>query len=80
MTDKQYKNLNAGDVVTRINGPNKNVLLKVDRKYLASDGTKCLSCSGILPNTVYNQNKCFRNSNRTWGTKNCFKIVMLKGD
>lgn len=75
MTKKQYENLKIGDLVTRSNGPNKNVIMKVTKKYIVGSDCYCLTACGIEPNTVYNQRKAFRNGNWTHGTMNCFKII-----
>lgn len=75
MTKKQFENLKIGDLVTCYNGPNKNVIMSVRRKYNAADGTNCLSADGIEPGTVYNQRKSFRNDNWTCGSANCFKVI-----
>lgn len=75
MTKRQYENLNVGDLVTCHGGPNKNVVMRVTKKYLGLDGTNCLKACGVEPDTVYNQQKAFRNSNWTCGAASRFKIV-----
>ena len=42
MTKKQYENLKIGDLVTCSGGPNKNVIMRVTRKYFGFGGTNCL--------------------------------------
>ena len=75
MTKKQYENLNIGDLVTCSGGPNKNVIMRVTRKYFGFSGSNCLKAEGIEPNTVYNQRKAFRNDNWTCGAASCFKVI-----
>lgn len=75
MTKKQYEKLNIGDLVTCYGGPNKNVIMRVTKKYSGVGGANCLSAYGIEPNTVYNQRKAFRNDNWTCGSASCFKII-----
>ena len=41
MTKKQYENLKIGDLVTCSGGPNKNVIMRVTRKYFGFGGTNC---------------------------------------
>lgn len=75
MTKKQYENLKVGDLVTCYGGPNKNVVMRVTKKYLGCDGSDCLKACEVEPNTVYNQRKVFRNSDWTCGAASCFKII-----
>lgn len=75
MTKKQYENLKIGDLVTCYNGPNKNVIMRVTKKYFGGFNTICLAACGVEPNSVYNQRKAFRNDNWTCGSANCFKII-----
>ena len=75
MTKKQYENLKIGDLVTCSGGPNKNVIMRVIRKYFGCGGSNCLKADGIEPNTVYNQRKAFRNDNWTCGAASCFKVI-----
>ena len=75
MTKKQYENLKIGDLVTCSGGPNKNVIMRVTRKYFGCGGSNCLKAEGIEPNTVYNQRKAFRNDNWTCGAASCFKVI-----
>ena len=75
MTKKQYENLKIGDFVTCSGGPNKNVIMRVTRKYFGCGGSNCLKAEGIEPNTVYNQRKAFRNDNWTCGAASCFKVI-----
>lgn len=78
MTNKQYANLNVGDLVTRTGGPNKGLVLKVLNKYSAFDGTPCLS-AGVVnsqeEDSLYIQNKCMRGKGKICGAASCFKIV-----
>ena len=80
MTKKQYENLKVGDLVTCYSGPNKDVVMKVTKKYTGGFDTNCLTACGAKPNTVYNQRKCFRNDNWTCGSANCFKIINMRGN
>lgn len=75
MTKKQYENLKIGDLVTCYNGPNKNVVMRVTKKYFGGFNTNCLVACGVEPNSVYNQQRAFRNDNWTCGSANCFKII-----
>ena len=75
MTKKQYENLKIGDLVTCYNGPNKNVVMRVTKKYFGGFNTSCLVACGVEPNSVYNQRRAFRNDNWTCGSANCFKII-----
>lgn len=68
---------NDHDLMMRLvnGGPNKNVIMRVTKKYSGVGGANCLSAYGIEPNTVYNQRKAFRNDNWTCGSASCFKII-----
>ena len=41
MTKKQYENLKIGDLITCYGGPNKNVIMRVTRKYFGFGGSNC---------------------------------------
>ena len=75
MTNKQFEELEIGDIVTRTSGPNKDILMKVTEKGIDVLGGKWIKASGVEPNTVYNQYKWARNANWTSGSINCFKLV-----
>lgn len=76
MTKKQYKNLKVGDLITKTQGPNKGLIMKVIKKYSAFDGSLCLMAESIDEQKyVYNQNKCLRDGKHTYGVASCFKIL-----
>lgn len=76
MTEKQYENLKIGDMVTKISGPNKGILMKVIKKYLGFGDIPCLEVEGVDDGTsIYHQNKCLRDGKHTCGAASCFKIV-----
>ncbi len=75
MTNKQFEELEIGDIVTRTSGPNKDILMKVTAKGIAGSSYKWIEASGVEPNTVYNQRKWARNANWTSGSISCFKLV-----
>lgn len=81
MTKAQYEALNIGDIVTRTNGPNKNVLMKVidlDRDH--DNGKRSwILAKGLEPNTVYSKSRAYRDLNMTSGCRDSF-IFIRKAD
>lgn len=80
MTNKQFEELEIGDIVTRTGGPNKDVLMKVIAKGDNGVGNKWVQASGVEPNSVYNQRKWARDANWTSGSMRCFKLVRKSGE
>ena len=80
MTNKQFEELEIGDIVTRTGGPNKDVLMCVTNKGVDKLGNKFIQAIGIKPNSVYNQMKWARNENWTSGSMTSFKLVRKFGE
>ena len=80
MTNKQFEELEIGDIVTRTGGPNKDVLMCVTNKGVDKLGNKFVQAIGIKPNSVYNQMKWARNENWTSGSMTSFKLVRKFGE
>lgn len=80
MTNKQFEELEIGDIVTRISGPNKDVLMKVTAKGDNGVGNEWVQASGVEPNSVYNQRKWARGANWTSGSPRGFKLVRKSGE
>lgn len=80
MTNKQFEELEIGDIVTRTGGPNKDVLMCVTSKGVDKLGNKFVQAIGIKPNSVYNQMKWARNENWTSGSMTSFKLVRKFGE
>lgn len=80
MTNKQFEELEIGDIVTCTSGPNKDVLMKVTAKGITGSSYKWIEASGVEPNTVYNQRKWARDANWTSGSMSYFKLVRKSGE
>lgn len=80
MTNKQFEELEIGDIVTRTGGPNKDVLMSVTNKCVDKLGNKFVQAIGIEPNSVYNQMKWARDENWTSGSMTSFKLVRKFGE
>ena len=80
MTNKQFEELEIGDIVTRTGGPNKDVLMCVTNKGVDKLGNKFIQAIGVKPNSVYNQMKWARNENWTSGSMTSFKLVRKFGE
>ena len=76
MTKKQYDELKIGDLVTKTLGPNKNIIMKVIKKYLGYNDLPCISASAVNDEQyIYNQNRANRDGKHTCGSASCFKLV-----
>lgn len=76
MTRKQYENLKVGDLVTRTGGPNKDIPVRVTKKYITGGKNLCLSVEVVDENTyLYEHNPAKRDGRHTWGAASCFKIL-----
>lgn len=80
MTNKQFEELEIGDIVTRTGGPNKDVLMSVTNKCVDKLGNKFVQAIGIEPNSVYNQMEWARDENWTSGSMTSFKLVRKFGE